>query len=144
MCWKTHKLWVLSTPDENTGSTWKYWSKKSSQPSIQPWADDSGGQAPHPSRRRWALFGAGRGCRLNACIEWQQRCCSVLLVPAGEGSGAGRLLPPDKSPQSTMGPSKTTVSMDLFWCEGLSDLFRLDRQRGNQGLQRSARWDLFV
>lgn len=74
----------------------------------------------------------------------QQRCCSVLLVPAGEGSGAGRLLPPDKSPQSTMGPSETTVSMDLFWCEGLSDLFRLDRQRGNQGLQRSARWDLFV
>lgn len=74
----------------------------------------------------------------------QQWCCSVLLVPAGEGSRAGRLLPPDKSPRSTMGPLETTVSVGPFWCEELSDLFRLDRQSGSHGLQRSARWGLFV
>lgn len=64
---------------------------------------------------------------------------AALPGPAGEGSGAGRLLPPHKSLLNTMGHRETTVSTAPFDVKGFSNLFGLDEERGSQGRQRSAR-----
>lgn len=94
----------------------------------------------HVGRR--ALFLAGRGSSLNACptAAGLLLSCWCQRVKAPQQAGCC----PDKSRPDTTGPLETTVSTAPSDEKGFPNLFALDGERGSQGLQRSARWGLFL